>query len=68
MNIDLEKLEKDALSRETDQILSKEIDDAYESGIEGTPTIVINGKKYMGIKPYSELKELLIESGAKPRK
>ena len=31
-------------------------------------TIYINGDEVVGIKPYYELKDLLIEHGAKPRK
>jgi protein-disulfide isomerase len=30
--------------------------------ISGTPTYFINGKRYVGLKPYAELKELLISA------
>ena len=32
---------------------------AVSQGVLGTPTIVVNGKRYAGIKPYYELKEII---------
>lgn len=68
MGLDTIKLRKDASSVETRERLYKEIDDAADLKIDGTPTLVINGKIYTGIKPYYELKQLLIEAGAVEKK
>jgi len=68
MGFDTIKLQKDANSEKTSEELSNDIDSAAALKIDGTPTIVINGKTYMGIKPYYELKEILIEAGAHERK
>lgn len=67
MGFDTIKLKKDANSIETDEKLSKDIENAVELKIDGTPTMVINGKVYPGIKPYYELKEILIKAGAVER-
>ena len=67
MGLDTIKLREDANSEATKQELNKEIDSATELKIDGTPTLVINGKTYTGIKPYYELKEILIEAGAHER-
>jgi protein-disulfide isomerase/uncharacterized membrane protein len=61
------EMEKDVHSKATTERLEKDIDNAIDLNIDGTPTIVINGKVYSGIKPYYELREILIKSGAKPR-
>lgn len=68
MGLDTIKLKKDANSEETAKRLSASIDSAAQLGIEGTPTMIINGKVYSGIKPYYELKEILINAGASERK
>lgn len=68
MGFDTIKLRQDANSEETKQKLLKDIDDSMALKIDGTPTIVINGKVYTGIKPYYELKDILINAGAFERK
>lgn len=62
------KLRKDAYSSETTARLNKDIDEATNLGIDGTPALVINGKVYNGIKPYYELKDILKKAGAVERK
>ena len=64
MGFDTIKLREDANSFETNEILSNDIEKSATLGILGTPTIIINGKIITGIKPYYELKELLIKAGA----
>ena len=66
--LDIEKLKKDAYSREVAAELKKEIKEAIELGIDGTPAIRINMETKVGIMPYEELKEKLIKAGAKERK
>jgi len=61
------ELKKDANSKATEARIQQDIESAQDLGIDGTPSIVINGKVYSGIKPYYELRELLIKSGAKER-
>ena len=68
MGFDTIKLKEDANSFDTTEKLNKDIDSASEMGIIGTPTIVINGKITTGIKPYYELKDILIEAGAVEKK
>lgn len=58
------KLRQDANSITTGKKLNQDIESAIEFKIDGTPTIVINGKIYQGIKPYYELKDILIKAGA----
>ena len=67
LGLDTEQLKKDANSPETLQHLQADIDKAVSLGIVGTPSTVINDTVYMGLKPYSELKEMLIKAGAKKR-
>lgn len=68
MGFDTIKLRKDANSIETKEKLNKDIENSLNLKIDGTPTIVINGKVYAGIKPYYELKEILIKAGAVEKK
>ena len=49
-------------------MLKKEIDEAINLGIDGTPAIRINMETHVGIIPYEELKAKLIKAGAKERK
>ncbi|MFI3299896.1 MAG: vitamin K epoxide reductase family protein [Candidatus Gastranaerophilales bacterium] len=67
LDFDIEKLIDDADSIEVSNRLRKEIDFANQNGINGTPTIVLNRKIIVGIKPYDEFKALLIKAGARNR-
>ena len=62
---DIDKLRQDANSLETFKQLSDEIDSAHEKGINGTPTTVVNDEVYIGIKPYEEYKEWVLNFGSK---
>lgn len=62
------KLRKDANSTATKERLNRDIESANELKVDGTPSIVINGKIYSGIKPYYELRDILIKAGAIERK
>jgi len=68
MGFNINKLRDDANSFETSEKLNGEINKASELGIIGTPTMIINGKIITGIKPYYELKDMLIKAGAVERK
>lgn len=67
MGFDNLRLKRDANSAATKERLTKDIENAEDLKVDGTPTIVINGKIYSGIKPYYELKEILIKEGAHER-
>lgn len=59
LNLDVDKFKSDICSKETMKVIAADIDYAVSQGVLGTPTIVINGKKYAGMKPYYELKEII---------
>ena len=65
IGLDKEKFLKDLESKETNAKFAQEIDEAEELDIDATPTMIINGEKIVGVKPYSNLKEILIKHGAK---
>lgn len=65
--LDIEKLKEDAHSDEVAKELTKEIDEANNLGIDGTPAIRINMETKVGIIPYEELKEKLLKAGAVER-
>ena len=67
MGFDLEKLQEDANSLETQKEIEKQIDDAYKRGIQGTPSTMINNEVYIGIKTYKEFKEWVEKLGAEKR-
>lgn len=64
MGLNTIKLKKDATSQSTKQRILNDINSSTDLKIDGTPTLVINGKIYTGIKPYYELKDILIKAGA----
>jgi len=67
LNLNIEQLKKDAYSEETKKQIEADIDRALSLGINGTPSTVIGENVYIGIKPYTAFKELLIKAGAKKR-
>ena len=67
LNMNPQELFKDMGSEATVKEIEKEIDRADELNIDATPTMYINGDKYVGVKPYYVLKEILIQHGATKR-
>ena len=59
LGLNIDKFKADINSESTNLEIKKDIYDATSQGIIGTPTIVVNGKIYLGIKPYYELKKIL---------
>lgn len=59
IGLDIKQFKEDIKSKEAMKQITDDIDYAVSQGVMGTPTIVINGERYVGIKPYYELKELL---------
>lgn len=58
INIDIAKLVEDVGSTEVQNELLAQIDSAYERGIFGTPTIVIDDIPYTSAMPYYRIKTL----------
>ncbi len=65
INLDTDRFIRDLESKKTAEKIRKELDEAEELEIDATPTMIINGEKIVGVKPYSTLKEILIKHGAK---
>lgn len=65
---DVKKLKADFASADVKNELLADIDEATEMNVQGTPAFSIKGKLYVGVKPYNELKAILIEEGAKKNK
>ena len=66
--LDMDKLKKDAYSKEVDKIIQKDIDYAYNNKQFGTPSLKMGDDFEMGIKGYPELKKWVMEHGGKPKK
>lgn len=68
LGLDKEKFFKDLYSKEVEQKLTNEINRTNnELGIDGTPTMYVNGEEKLGIMPYRELEELLEKHGARKK-
>lgn len=65
LGFDEKKFVDDMNSKETIEEIDYELKKAYDMELDSTPTMIINGDKIVGVKPYYELKELLIKHGAK---
>ena len=65
LNFDKEKFLVDFHNEATDNEIQKELRYAEDINIDATPTMIINGEKVVGVKPYYKLKEILIKHGAK---
>ena len=62
--VDIEKIKKDMMDLAIDEMIAREVSDAENLGVRGTPTFFVNGKmlQVFGYEPLRELiqKELLI--------
>jgi protein-disulfide isomerase len=65
LGLDKEQFIEDMNSQEINIELEKSIKRAVELDIDATPTMYINGDQYVGVKPYYELKDILVNHGAK---
>lgn len=65
LGLDKEKFIADLNSSQVDKELKDSILKAVKLEIDSTPTMYINGEEFVGVKPYYELKEILIKHGAK---
>ena len=64
LNFDETKFIADIESKATAQIIADELEKGQALEIDATPTMIINGNKVVGVKPYYELKTILEENGA----
>ena len=68
LNLDETKLLNDMNSKEIHKKLADEIDYSNNVlGLDGTPTMFVNGDKKVGVMSYDNLKKFLEERGAKRR-
>jgi protein-disulfide isomerase/uncharacterized membrane protein len=65
LKFDKEKFIADIDSQETINSLLADIEDGQKANVDGTPTMIINGDKTVGVKPYFKLQEILEKHGAK---
>ena len=65
LGFDKEQFVKDYNSNSTSVELEAELQLANSKDIDATPTMFINGEEVVGVKPYYELREILIKHGAK---
>jgi protein-disulfide isomerase len=60
LGLDMKRFEADWSSKETAAVIARDVQDGDRAGVEGTPTVFINGKRYHGplapegIKPVLE--------------
>ena len=67
LNFDKKKFLDDIDSKATADIIAKEINEGQNLDIDATPTMIINGDKIVGVKPYYKLQEILEEHGAEKK-
>ncbi len=65
LGLDMEKLKKDAKSKQVADIIDKDIRDALEVGLSGTPSMIIGTHKKMGLNTMEEAQKWLERNGAK---
>lgn len=63
--LDKDKFLKDFNNTAARSEIAEELKEAQKLELDSTPTMIIDGEKIVGVKPYYELKELLVEHGAK---
>ena len=64
LGLNIVQLKNDANSQETYDRLKNEIEEAYATGVNATPTMVINGKVMVGISPYPRFVEDIKKAGS----
>ena len=62
INLNIEQLKKDAYSPEVKEELNQDIEKARRLNITATPTYIIGIKKYEGLMPYPELRDVVIKN------
>ena len=70
LKLDTARLQKDMSSKEIHDTIAKDLQDGEKAGVEGTPTIFINGQRYNGRIELSNLRGLVnaeLKKGGKPQ-
>lgn len=62
MGLDVARFEKDLDSEETKRAVEKDVEDGDKAGVQGTPTIFINGQRYNGAISLQYLKPIFDEA------
>ena len=62
---DVDKLKNDMKDPKINAEILANIDEASKMNLSGTPAFSVKGQLYMGLKPYNEVKAILIDAGAK---
>ncbi len=65
LELDIEKLKKDAQSKAVEEIIEQDVKDALAIGLSGTPAMVVGKHKKMGLNTMKEAQEWLERNGAK---
>lgn len=61
IGLDINKFKKDISSPQTRDRIKNDIDKGISLGLDGTPNIIVNGKRYFGAKAYFELKRAILK-------
>lgn len=65
LNFDKEQFLQDFNSKKIEEEIANDLIKGESLNIDATPTMYINNEQIVGVKPYFELKEILIKHGAK---
>jgi protein-disulfide isomerase len=68
LKLDIPRLRKDMDSKEIRDTIAKDLDEGSKAGVEGTPTIFINGQRYNGRIELATLRGLIGAELKKPAK
>lgn len=67
LDFDIKKLKTDANGEEVKNKISELIGNADAESIEGTPTLIIGVKHYVGVTNFEDFKKIIIENGGKQK-
>lgn len=67
LDLDIKKLKIDANGEEIKNKISDLIGNADAEGVEGTPTLIIGVKHYVGVTNFEDFKKIIIENGGKQK-
>jgi protein-disulfide isomerase len=59
--LDMKRFEEDLDSPETKKTVSRDVEDGDRAGVEGTPSVYINGRKYNGSLDLPEIRKVIDE-------
>ena len=61
IGLDINKFKNDINLPQTRDKIRQDIDKGIALGLDGTPNIIVNGKRYFGAKAYYELKRIILK-------